>query len=181
MSIGQNIKNLRIWRGWTQAELADKAHISVDGLRRVEELKCEPRWSTMKLLAEALDVPIATITGEADLTMKQYAKVALVAMQDMEKRLRMKDEMIAKLVLHGYWIPIADGEMAECSECGECCDSYDIYASASCFADFEKEYKFCPHCGAKMDGGKDAVTHGGINDGNGVKALPVLRGKGKAI
>ena len=51
-------------------------------------------------------------------------------------------------VVHGRWIPIADGEWAECSECGE---SY--YASTDGFRLFQKAYGYCPNCGAKMGGG----------------------------
>lgn len=56
-------------------------------------------------------------------------------------------------VVHGGWIPISDGEMAECSECGE---NYDVSdgGGMTSFVLFQKFYKFCPGCGAKMDGGE---------------------------
>ena len=61
-------------------------------------------------------------------------------------------------VVHGRWIPISDGALAECSECGECYDVSDNggMASFELFCDF---YKHCPNCGAKTD-----IKDGGDND-----------------
>lgn len=55
-------------------------------------------------------------------------------------------------VVHGHWIPISDGAWAECNECGEGYDVSDNGAMTvfKLFCDF---YKYCPNCGAKMDGG----------------------------
>ena len=57
-------------------------------------------------------------------------------------------------VRHGEWIPISDGEGAECSECGE---YYDVEGNHSMesFKLFCRFYRFCPNCGAKMDGGEE--------------------------
>lgn len=56
-------------------------------------------------------------------------------------------------VVHGEWIPISDGAWAECSECGETCDVSDN-GGMTAFELFCDCYKYCPTCGAKMDGGK---------------------------
>ena len=54
-------------------------------------------------------------------------------------------------VIHGYWIPISDGDGAECSECGEYMNvSNGAWMTA--FRMFRTAYKYCPACGAKMDG-----------------------------
>ena len=50
-------------------------------------------------------------------------------------------------VRRGNWIPISDGDGAECSECGE-------YFDTGGFAAFIKVYRYCPTCGARMDGGE---------------------------
>ena len=55
-------------------------------------------------------------------------------------------------VKHGRWIPISDGAWAECSECGEACDVSDN-GGMTVFELFCDCYKYCPNCGAKMDGG----------------------------
>ena len=56
-------------------------------------------------------------------------------------------------VMHGYgeWIPISDGDAAECSECGGYFDVSENGGMAP-FRPFEKFYKYCPKCGAKMKG-----------------------------
>ena len=53
-------------------------------------------------------------------------------------------------VKHGRWISLDDYfEDAQCSECG------DALVIGDCsFNDFCECYKFCPNCGAKMDGGE---------------------------
>nr|DAI94459.1 MAG TPA: Rubredoxin evolution, hydrogenase, nickel, energy.86A [Caudoviricetes sp.] len=54
-------------------------------------------------------------------------------------------------VRHGYWIPISDGEGAECSECGEYYDTSQT-GGMTAFRQFQKFYAYCSCCGAKMDG-----------------------------
>ena len=52
-------------------------------------------------------------------------------------------------VKHGHWVSLDDYfEDAQCSECG------DALVIGDCsFNDFCECYKYCPNCGAKMDGG----------------------------
>lgn len=60
-------------------------------------------------------------------------------------------------VVHGEWIPISDGAWAECSECGEACDVSDN-GGMTAFELFCDCYKYCPTCGAKMNGGENNGT-----------------------
>lgn len=53
---------------------------------------------------------------------------------------------------HGRWINVGDGAWAVCSECGECYDSCDN-GGEPVFMLFCDCYKYCPNCGARMDGG----------------------------
>ncbi len=53
-------------------------------------------------------------------------------------------------VVHGQWIPISDGEWAECSECGENYEAGD--GGMTSFGLFRRFYKYCPNCGARMVG-----------------------------
>lgn len=51
-------------------------------------------------------------------------------------------------VVHGQWIPISDGDCAECSECGEFYETGD--AGMVSFGLFLRSHKLCPTCGARM-------------------------------
>ena len=55
-------------------------------------------------------------------------------------------------VVHGRWLNFyGDFTCAECSKCGAIYDVDNVKPSGELFGEFEKEYKFCPNCGAKMD------------------------------
>lgn len=56
--------------------------------------------------------------------------------------------------VHGRWINVEDGAWAVCSECGECYDSCDN-GGAPEFMLFCDCYKYCPNCGARMDGAEN--------------------------
>jgi transcriptional regulator with XRE-family HTH domain len=62
--IGDKLKNLRIRRALTQQELADRAGVSSNALNRIELNKAEPHMSTLRKLAEALDVDPTELVGE---------------------------------------------------------------------------------------------------------------------
>ena len=55
--IGQKLKDLRIERALTQEELAELAGIGKNTVNRIERHLTEPRPSTLRKLAGALDVP----------------------------------------------------------------------------------------------------------------------------
>ena len=60
-------------------------------------------------------------------------------------------------VVHGRWIRIGDDAWAECSECGDCYSSCDNGGTPE-FMLFCDLYKYCPSCGARMDGGAGNET-----------------------
>lgn len=62
--IGQKIRELRIKRGLTQEELAERTKLSVRTIQRIESGEVDPRTYTLTLLAEALDVELETLTTE---------------------------------------------------------------------------------------------------------------------
>jgi DNA-binding XRE family transcriptional regulator len=62
--VGERLKALRIRRALTQQELAERADLSSNALNRIELDKAEPRMSTLRKLAKALDVDPAEIVGE---------------------------------------------------------------------------------------------------------------------
>jgi transcriptional regulator with XRE-family HTH domain len=53
--LGERLKALRIRRALTQEELAERAGLSKNAVNRLELDKAEPRMSTLRKLAQALD------------------------------------------------------------------------------------------------------------------------------
>lgn len=63
--IGRKLKDLRIERALTQEELAEKAGIGKNTVNRMERDLTEPRPSTLRKLAGALDVPPRELVRDA--------------------------------------------------------------------------------------------------------------------
>ena len=61
--IGDRLKTLRIRRALTQQELAEKAGISKTALNRIELNKAEPHMSTLRKLANTLNVDPTELLG----------------------------------------------------------------------------------------------------------------------
>ena len=58
-------------------------------------------------------------------------------------------------VVHGRWLNFyGDFTTAECTECGEICE-VSATGQEDYFEEFKQCYKFCPCCGAKMDGDRN--------------------------
>lgn len=72
-----------------------------------------------------------------------------VPVADVIQALRQAEAQTGEVepVVHGYWIPIDDGVSAKCGICRACACDLD-----EGFEEFEKSYRYCPRCGAKMDG-----------------------------
>jgi transcriptional regulator with XRE-family HTH domain len=65
--VGDNLKNLRVLNALTQAELAEKAGLTLAAVARIERNEAEPRMTTLRKLAEALSVePHELVRGEDD-------------------------------------------------------------------------------------------------------------------
>ncbi len=62
--VGDKVKRLRDERALTQEELADKAGLTVAALSRIERNNAEPRPTTRRKLAEALDVDPSELIGD---------------------------------------------------------------------------------------------------------------------
>ncbi len=56
MTTGQQIKQLRLQKGLTQEELAEKTYISARTIQRIENDEVEPRAFTIQAIAAALEI-----------------------------------------------------------------------------------------------------------------------------
>ncbi len=63
VKIGGNLRRLREDRLLTQAELAEKAGIALSSLVRIENDQVDPRFTSIRKLAQALDVHPRELTG----------------------------------------------------------------------------------------------------------------------
>ena len=78
----------------------------------------------------------------------------IAAFMDLVDRLPSAD--VAEVV-HGEWLNfVGDYVTAECSVCGECYDTSD-YNDKEHFDMVKQLNKYCPNCGAKMDGEKEGA------------------------
>ncbi|WP_250036292.1 helix-turn-helix domain-containing protein [Paractinoplanes maris] len=65
VSIGERLRQLRSERGLTQEELAGRASVSVDLVKKLEQGRRESaRLSSLAALADSLDVPLSELTGK---------------------------------------------------------------------------------------------------------------------
>lgn len=68
MKIGLKIKELRIKKGMTQEELAEKTELSARTIQRIENGEVDPRAYTLQMIAKALEVDFSLFTEcESDL------------------------------------------------------------------------------------------------------------------
>ncbi len=56
-----NLAQLRLKKGWSQLELAKQASTSQSYVARLERGKIDPQFSTVRKIAEALEVPIEVL------------------------------------------------------------------------------------------------------------------------
>jgi transcriptional regulator with XRE-family HTH domain len=64
VKIGDNLKRQRIRKALTQEELARRAGLTTASVARIERNETEPRMSTLRKLAKALDVDPAELVEE---------------------------------------------------------------------------------------------------------------------
>jgi transcriptional regulator with XRE-family HTH domain len=65
METGKLIKELRIKKGMTQEELADKTEVSARTIQRIENGEVDPRAYTLQMIARALEVDFSLFTEDA--------------------------------------------------------------------------------------------------------------------
>ena len=67
METGKLIKKLRIKKGITQEELADRTELSARTIQRIENGEVDPRAYTLQMIAKALEVDFSIFTeNESD-------------------------------------------------------------------------------------------------------------------
>ena len=62
--VGERLKKQRTLKALTQAQLAERAGVTTATVARIERDEIEPRMTTLRKLAQGLDVDPATLVGE---------------------------------------------------------------------------------------------------------------------
>lgn len=82
-TIGDRIRSLREFRDVTQEQLADRAGVSVDTIRMLEQNRRQSaRIDTIRKLARALDVQLERLVGQATVTQQLSEDGGLIALRD---------------------------------------------------------------------------------------------------
>ncbi len=63
-TIGNNVRELRLSKGWTQAELANRCSVNAEQISRIENARRDYMHSTFLEVCEALGVSIVEIMQE---------------------------------------------------------------------------------------------------------------------
>ena len=87
----------------------------------------------------------------------KYVKMLLCMSCQYAKRLIAADVAPVK---HGKWLNFyGNYTTAECDVCGECFEvTFEGESNKMLFDAFRQSYRYCPNCGAKMDGGENNGT-----------------------
>lgn len=75
MKTGKLIKELRIKKGMTQEELADKTEVSARTIQRIENGEVDPRAYTLQMVAKALDVDFSLFVEYESCESQEIQKV----------------------------------------------------------------------------------------------------------
>ncbi|OIJ88296.1 helix-turn-helix domain-containing protein [Streptomyces colonosanans] len=82
-SIGDRIRGLREFRDLTQEELADRAGVHVDTIRKLEQgVRQSARINTLRALARALDVQLERLVGQPTVMQQLTDDGGLLALRD---------------------------------------------------------------------------------------------------
>lgn len=77
-----------------------------------------------------------------------------IGKDDLQYAINKQDAADVALIVHGRWLNFTGNfSTAECNRCGELYEvSPDENPCEDFFSAFKQLYKFCPNCGAKMNG-----------------------------
>ncbi|MEV8389124.1 MULTISPECIES: helix-turn-helix transcriptional regulator [unclassified Streptomyces] len=82
-TIGDRIRSLREFRDLAQEELAERADVHVDTIRKLEQnVRQSARINTLRALARALDVQLERLVGQPTVTQELSEDGGLIALRD---------------------------------------------------------------------------------------------------
>jgi transcriptional regulator with XRE-family HTH domain len=66
MEVYEKIKFIRIFKGWSQEEMAEKLQMTPNGYAKIEQGKADPSLSRLEQISETLGVELAQLVGLND-------------------------------------------------------------------------------------------------------------------
>ena len=99
-AVGRRVKEARVNKGWTQAELAEKANLSTDHVSVLERGSKPPRFVTFIAIANALEIDANTLLSDVlsvspKITSSQLSeKISALPIAEQRRILRVVDTMI---------------------------------------------------------------------------------------
>ena len=89
MILGDNIRTLRIGKGWTQVYLADRLQITAPFLAQIESGKRGMSLELIESVAELFEIPVASLFIEQfPLQQINRPEIRAVEIQTLEKQLK---------------------------------------------------------------------------------------------
>ena len=95
MTFGERVKKIRLEKGWTQKQLAEKCDMHDSALRRIENGKKTPKVITVEKLSKALEVDPAELMFGDDVYIKTAEKF-MEAEQFTIKEIGIRQDTISK-------------------------------------------------------------------------------------
>lgn len=98
MSLGDNLKRMRIDRGMTQGDLSNKSGVGLGQVSKIERNKADPTASTIYKLMAALDCSADRLlldkekSGLSAVLKEQFERVAGLPESDQEDLIRIMDK-----------------------------------------------------------------------------------------
>ncbi|MEQ8263260.1 helix-turn-helix domain-containing protein [Pseudohaliea sp.] len=98
MSLGENLRRLRIDRGMTQGELSNKSGVGLGQISKLERNKADPTLSTLYKLMTALDCSADRLlmdkekSGLSAVLKEQFERVSGLPEGDQETLIRIMDK-----------------------------------------------------------------------------------------
>ncbi|MEY5069166.1 MAG: hypothetical protein RLZ47_1028 [Bacteroidota bacterium] len=96
MNLGEQIKDRRIQRGLTQAELSEKCGLTLRTVQCIENNKVKPSIYSLKLISEVLQVPYAALQKASD--QKPYHVEFKISITDMNQFIN-----DLKILIKNHW------------------------------------------------------------------------------
>lgn len=104
--VGKMIAKVRIERGYSQKQLADKLNLSKQAISNYETGKREPDYVTLEAIADALNVPVTMLISPEE---QERALNEIYATYSTDKKIKEIGQQLTKPKRSKQWRVISEG------------------------------------------------------------------------